>query len=132
MFSYLSTMHDMNPDWPLIAACILVLIKQALKLYVLNRPDFVGHIKALAALPLDVMFIITALFIRAASEKALQPERFYALILAYIFATLVSTLLWRLSDEATNTSLGAKFFFSFSTNASLSGACFYFASTLLG
>lgn len=122
----------MTPDWPLIAASILILIKQAFKLYVLNRPDFVGYIKALAALPLDVMFIITALFIRAANAESLPSEKFYALILSYVLATVFSTLLWRLSDEASNSSLGKKFFFSFTTNASLSAACLYIATMQLG
>lgn len=122
----------MTPDWPLIAASILILIKQVLKLYVLNRPDFVGYLKALAALPLDVMFIITALFIRAANADYLASDKFYALILGYVLATVVSTLLWRLSDEASTSSLGGKFFFSFAMNASLSAVCLYVATVQLG
>lgn len=122
----------MTPDWPLIAALLLILIKQILKLYVLNRPDFLGYIKALAALPLDVMFIITALFIRAATADSVEPGKFYALILSYVLATIVSTLLWRLSDEASDISLGKKFFFSFTSNASVAAVCLYVAIIQLG
>ncbi len=122
----------MTPDWPLIAASVLILIKQALKLYVLNRPDFVGYVKAVAALPLDMMFIITALFIRAANVNSLSSDKFYAFILIYLLATVISTLLWRLSDEASDSSLGKKFYFSFSTNAGLSATCLYIATIQLG
>lgn len=122
----------MTPDWPLIAAIILIIIKQVFKLLILNRPDFVGCIKALAALPLDTMFIITALFIRAANASNLTSEKFYALILIYILAIIISTLLWRVSDEASNNSLGMKFFFSFASNASFSAACLYIATMQLG
>lgn len=117
----------MQIDWPLTIAILLILLKQLYKLYLHHRPDRVDYLKAIATLPIDVSFLVVSLFIKAAMQPASSAEMLIGLMVIYLVVSLISTILWRVSDSAITSSLGGNFLWAFPLNAALTGSTFYIA-----
>lgn len=122
----------MQPNWPLIVAIGLILLKQTYKLYLNHVPDRVDYLKAISTLPLDVMFLIVALFIKAAAQKNDNEEQLVGLLVLYFLASVASALLWRVSDNSIKSTLGWNFAWAFPLNLAVSSTSFYLALTFVG
>lgn len=122
----------MNPNWPLVAALLLILLKQILKLYIYNTPNALDHLKALSSLPLDISFLIVALFIRAAMKQEHAATYLLPLALTYVIFGIVSTVLWRVSDSALATKIEGKFGWAFPLNLAMSSLALFLALTYIG
>jgi hypothetical protein len=122
----------MQPNWPLIIAIGLVLLKQVYKLFLHHVPDRIDYLKATATLPLDISFLIVALFIKAASEPNEKEQQMVGLLVLYILVSVMSALLWRVSDDAIRAKLSMHFAWAFPLNLALSSTAFFLALTLLG
>ena len=120
----------MTQNWPLLAALALILLKQIYKLHLQHKPDRIDYLKAVAALPIDVSFLVVSLFVRQASQGG--TDKIAALMILYLLVSVATTILWRICDGAVTSELGKSFFWAFPTNAALAGTTFYVALELLG
>jgi hypothetical protein len=117
----------MRVDWPLAIALMLILLKQLYKLFLHHRPDRIDYLKALATLPIDVSFLVVALFIKAASKPTSPAETLIGMMVIYLLVSLIATVLWRVCDGAVTTKFGGHFVWAFPLNAALAGSTFYVA-----
>jgi hypothetical protein len=117
--------------WPLIAALALIVLKLAFKLLIFNRPDVIDTMKAIAALPLDVSFLIVTLFFRAAASGGVNDESI-ALAIMYIISSLLATLLWRVSERALTNTVGLHFIWACPLNFAFAGMILYAAMRFAG
>ena len=117
----------MRVDWPLAIALMLILLKQLYKLFLHHRPDWIDYLKALATLPIDVSFLVVALFIKAASKPTSPAETLIGMMVVYLLVSLIATVLWRICDAAVTTKFGGHFVWAFPLNAALAGSTFYVA-----
>jgi hypothetical protein len=112
-------------DWPLWIALLLIVLKQAFKLLLFNRPDGIDAMKAMASLPLDVSFLIVSLFFKAAASGT--SGEIVTLLAIYIISSLVATVLWRVSDRALINTVGLHFIWACPLNFAFSGTTLYLA-----
>jgi len=117
----------MEINWPLVIALTLIMLKQMYKLFLNHKPDRVDYLKAVAALPVDITFLVVSLFIKAAIEPSSAAAVLISLMVLYLAVSLVSTILWRVCDNAVTSSLGANFMWAFPLNAAITCSTFYFA-----
>lgn len=122
----------MNPNWPLIIAIGLIVLKQAYKLYLHHVPDRIDYLKAAATLPLDISFLIVSLFIKAAATTQTNNSALMGLLVLYILVSVSSALLWRITDNAIKTTLGSNFAWAFPTNLAMSSVALYLAIEYVG
>jgi hypothetical protein len=117
----------MYVDWPLTIALLLILLKQLYKLFLHHRPDPVDYLKAVAALPLDVSFLVVGLFIKAASAPTSPAQTLIGMMVIYLIVSLLATVLWRICDGGVTSRFGGHFVWAFPLNAALAGSAFYVA-----
>ena len=117
--------------WPIIASICLVLLKSAMKLYIINKPDLIDHAKAASALPVDVAFLIVGLFIKHLACQSVNVEQVSCFLLMYLMLSILVTALWRCSDSAIENSLFKRFGLIFPLNLAVSGTGFYLALSFL-
>lgn len=122
----------MTPDWTILIAVILILLKQLFKLYLRHKPDRLDYLKAVASLPVDISFLIVALLVKEASLNSTSSARLLCFVLAYIVVSIFVTILWRVCDSSVTASFGKHFIWAFPLNAAISVTTFYFAIQLLG
>ena len=125
-------MASINYNWPLVVACLLVLLKQLFKLFLNHKPDRVDFLKALATLPMDVSFLIIGLIIKATMNPKSSIGLLASLMIAYFIVSLFSTILWRVCESAVKSSFGKDFLWAFPLNAALTGVTFYLAIQFVG
>jgi len=117
---------------PILIAVLLILLKSFFKLLVYNQPDGIDCAKALAALPLDMTFLIFGLLIKQHQLSAAAYDNWTMCLLIYLLAAVIITLLWRASDLALTTgSFKLAWLFLMPLNIAISAVSFYFALTLL-
>jgi hypothetical protein len=117
----------MRINWPLIIAVLLILLKQVYKLYLNHKPDPIDYAKAVAALPMDLSFLIVSLFIKAAMRPTSSADMLMGLMVVYLMVSVFATVLWRVCEKAVTGSLGHHFFWAFPLNAAMTSSTFYFA-----
>lgn len=117
----------MQFNWSLIVALSLILLKQLYKLFLHHTPDRIDFLKALAALPIDVSFLVVSLFIKATMQPAPTAQVLVSLMVIYLVISLIATILWRVCDRAVTNKFGGHFVWAFPLNAALSGSTFYVA-----
>ena len=122
----------MHPNWPIIVAIALILLKQSYKLFMHHVPDRVDYLKALAALPLDVSFLIVALFLKAAMSTTGSRDEVVGLLVLYILVSVACTLLWRVSEDAITGELHLNFAWAFPLNLAVSTTALFLALTSVG
>ena len=122
----------MQPNWPTVVAIALILLKQSYKLFMHHVPDRVDYYKAAAALPLDVSFLIVALFLRAAMSPSGTRDEVIGLLVLYILVGVLSALLWRVSEDSIRAELGMHFAWAFPLNLAVSSTALYLALTFVG
>lgn len=122
----------MEPNWPLIIATGLILLKQFYKLFLHHVPDKVDYLKAVAALPLDLNFLIVSLFIKAAISTQASREPLLGLLVVYFIISVICTLLWRVSDDAIRTTIGKNFVWACPLNLAMSATAFFLALRCVG
>ncbi|MCW0436160.1 hypothetical protein [Xanthomonas sacchari] len=122
----------MHPNWPLIIALGLVVLKQTYKLYLHHVPDRVDYLKAAASLPLDISFLIVSLFIKAAADGFGDHQRLMGLLVVYIIFSVMSALLWRVSDDAIRVTLSGHFIWAFPLNLAMSSTALFLALIFIG
>ncbi|MBB5606069.1 MULTISPECIES: hypothetical protein [unclassified Janthinobacterium] len=122
----------LNPNWPMIIAGLLILLKQAFKLHLQNKPNSVDYLKTIASIPVDVSFLVVSFFIKAATVPNHDQNMLIAGIVLYLIVSVFTTVLWRISDSAVSASLGKNFLWAFPLNAALSIVTFYIAFTVIG
>ncbi len=125
-------MAPIEYNWPLVVACLLVLLKQLFKLFLNHKPDRIDFLKALATLPMDISFLIVALIIKATMNPKSSLGFLVSLIVGYVVVSLFSTILWRVCESAVKNSFGKHFFWAFPLNAALTGVTFYLAIQYVG
>lgn len=118
---------EISWSWPILAAVILVVLKQVFRLYIFHKPDRVDYLKAVASLPLDVSFLIVSLFVKAVMEPEHGAQILVVLLLIYLIFSIVSTVLWRVCDGSVLTKLGGHYYWAFPINLSISSVMFYLA-----
>jgi hypothetical protein len=122
----------MAANWPLIIALLLILLKQIYKLHVQHQPNTVDYLKALAALPVDISFLVVSLFVKEATSGSGPTDKLFGLMLGYVIISVFTTVLWRVCDTAVTSRLGGQFAWAFPLNAALAGTTFYLAIQVLG
>jgi uncharacterized BrkB/YihY/UPF0761 family membrane protein len=118
---------EINWSWPILAAVILIVLKQGFRLYIFHKPDRVDYLKALASLPLDVSFLIISLFVKAVMEPQHGAQILVVFLLIYLLCSIISTVLWRVCDGSVLTKLGGHYYWAFPMNLSISSVMFYLA-----
>ncbi|MEX5665226.1 hypothetical protein ABFV57_10200 [Pseudomonas neuropathica] len=106
--------------WPMVAAGLLIVLKQFYKLYVNHKPDKVDYIKALAALPLDVSFMVVGLCFKVALTPSVNNSVLNGLFIWYLFVGPITTLLWRVCDNRIKKDAIDNFALPFSANVTVS------------
>jgi hypothetical protein len=114
-------------SWPILAAVILIVLKQVFRLYIFHKPDRVDYLKAVASLPLDVSFLIVSLFVKAVMEPEHGAQILVVFLLIYLTFSIISTVLWRVCDGSVLTKLGGHYYWAFPMNLSISSVMFYLA-----
>lgn len=122
----------MQPNWPLIIAVGLVVLKQTYKLYLHHVPDRVDYLKAAASLPLDISFLIVSLFIKAAADGFGDRQQLMGLLVVYMIVSALSALLWRISNDAIRSTLSSHFIWAFPLNLGMSSTALFLALTFVG
>jgi hypothetical protein len=123
---------NMVISWTIAIALILIFLKQVYKLYLFAQPDRIDYLKTAAALPIDISFLVVSLFIRRATQGAQENiEEILGLLVAYVVISALTTILWRVCENAVTPKLGTSFFWAFPLNTALAGTTFYFALNLL-
>jgi len=121
----------MSINWPLTLAIVLLVLKIFYKLYLYSKPDRVAYLKAAAALPFDISFLVVSLFIRKATQGAPNLEEVIGLMLIYVLISAFTTVLWRVCDEAVTQKLGTHFMWAFPLNTAIASTTFYYALIVL-
>ncbi|MBC7204626.1 MAG: hypothetical protein H5U29_14150 [Pusillimonas sp.] len=122
----------MYSNWPIVVAIALILLKQSYKLFMHHVPDRVDYLKAVAALPLDISFLIVALFLKAAMSATGSREDAVGLLVLYILVSVFSAILWRVSENAIRTELGQHFVWAFPLNLAVSSTALFLALAFVG
>jgi hypothetical protein len=122
---------SMAINWSLYIALALLLLKLVYKLYLYTEPDRIAYLKAVAAFPIDISFLVVSLFIRKATQGVTNHDEILGMILIYLIISAFTTVLWRVCDKAVTQTLGKHFLWAFPLNAALAGTTFYFALNLL-
>lgn len=104
----------------MVAAALLIVLKQLYKLYVNHRPDKVDYIKALAALPLDVSFMVVGICFKIALTPSANNSVLNGLFIWYLFVGLITTLLWRVCENRIKKDAIESFILPFSANVAVS------------
>lgn len=115
-----SLIHAIVESWPLVAAALLILLKQFYKLYVNHKPDKVDYIKALTSLPLDVSFMVVGIFFKIALTPAADNSLLGGLFVLYFFVGMLTTILWRICENAIKSDAMRDVVLPFSANFTIS------------
>lgn len=122
----------MLSNWPLVISVLLILLKQVLKLYLNHKPDKVDYIKALASLPVDVIFLVIGLCAKAAMQPSISSEVIIGFIFAYFIISIFSTLLWRTCEKEATTGAYYHSFWALPFNAAMTFTVFIVALQYVG
>ena len=111
---------------------LLILLKGIFKLFFYNKPDALDCAKAVAILPLDVLFLVVGLIVRQLQTKQTDTEVLVFGAIAYLIAASVVTLIWRASDSALTTGQFARaWLLLIPVNTTMSIVAVYFAFAIL-
>ncbi|MBA1195558.1 hypothetical protein G7011_00325 [Pseudomonas plecoglossicida] len=124
--------HTVVESWPIVAAVLLILLKQLYKLYANHRPDKVDWIKAVASLPLDVSFMVVGIFVKIAIAPEENNSLLGGLFFLYSFIGFFAAILWRVCENAIKSDAMPRVLWAFSLNSAISGAGLFVAIKCVG
>lgn len=114
--------HAVVESWPIVAAALLILLKQLYKLYANHKPDKVDWIKAVTSLPLDVSFMVVGIFFKMAIAPETNNSLLGGLFVLYSFVGFLAAILWRVCENAIKSDAIPRVLWAFSLNSAISGA----------
>lgn len=118
--------------WPIIAACLLILLKQGYKLCVFHKPDKVDVIKAVTSLPVDLSFMVVGIFFKLALSPQEDDSPLPGLFVLYFFVGFITTILWRVCENAIKRDALREVVLPFSASFTISVAALIIAIKYVG